>query len=217
MMTERIDGYLDGMIDPANLTPDERLAAEAAQGAIEQTRAYMNATSPPDLTARVMREIEALPVRHVTARESTFARLVNTCWAPRRVEFVLRPAYVVSAAIAVILVAFLSYGWGTRTVPAVASVSAEPRLFVQFRLEAPDASNVQLAGSFTNWQPRYELHQAAPGVWTITIPLSLGVHDYAFVVDGQRWVADPYAQHVDDGFGGLNSRIALLPPDTSRS
>jgi hypothetical protein len=216
-MTERIDQYLDGRLDPANLTPDERLAAEAAERAIEQTRAYMGATSSPDLTARVMREIEALPVRHNKALESAFARLVNTWWTPRRVEFVLRPAYVVSAAMAVVLVVFLSYGWGTRTVPAVASVSAEPRLFVQFRLEAPDASNVQLAGSFTNWQPRYELHQAAPGVWTITVPLSLGVHDYAFVVDGQRWVADPYAQHVDDGFGGLNSRIALLPPDTSRS
>ena len=34
-----------------------------------------------------------------------------------------------------------------------------PHMFVQFRLEAA-ASCVQLAGSFTNWEPRYELLQA---------------------------------------------------------
>ena len=79
-----------------------------------------------------------------------------------------------------------------------------------------DAMDVRLAGSFTNWQPRYALHQASPGIWTITLPLSAGVHDYVFVVDGQRWIADPYAPHVDDGFGGVNSRISLVPPDAPR-
>jgi hypothetical protein len=39
------------------------------------------------------------------------------------------------------------------------------------------------------------------------------VHDYAFIVDGERWIADPMAPAVADGFGGLNSRIAVLPPD----
>jgi hypothetical protein len=37
-----------------------------------------------------------------------------------------------------------------------------------------------------------------------------------FVVDGQRWIADPYASQVDDGFGGVNSRISLVPPDAPR-
>jgi 1,4-alpha-glucan branching enzyme len=73
---------------------------------------------------------------------------------------------------------------------------------------------VQLAGSFTNWEPRYELRQAAPGIWTITVPLTQGVHDYAFVVDGEQWVADPYAPQIGDGFGGTNNRLALLSPDT---
>ena len=48
---------------------------------------------------------------------------------------------------------------------------------------------------------------------TITVPLTQGVHDYAFVVDGQQWVPDPYAPQINDGFGGTNSRLALLPPD----
>ena len=56
----------------------------------------------------------------------------------------------------------------------------------------------------------------APGVWTITVPLTQGVHDYAFVVDGRQWIPDPYAPRVDDGFGGTNSRLTLLLPETSR-
>ena len=76
-------------------------------------------------------------------------------------------------------------------------------------------SRVQLAGSFTNWERRYELHEMAPGLWSITVPLSLGVHDYSFLVDGEHWVPDPYASRVRDGFGGTNSRLTLMHPDTA--
>jgi len=31
-------------------------------------------------------------------------------------------------------------------------------------------------------------------------------------VDGTRWVQDPFAERVDDGFGGTNSRVAVLVP-----
>ena len=67
-------------------------------------------------------------------------------------------------------------------------------------------------GSFTGWERRYELYQTAPGLWSITVPLAEGVHDYAFLVDGRQWVADPYASQVSDGFGGINSRLTLLLP-----
>jgi 1,4-alpha-glucan branching enzyme len=121
---------------------------------------------------------------------------------------------MLAAAAIVLLVVDAPYGHLARRGP---DARAEPHLFVQFRLQAPDASSVRLAGSFTDWQPRYELHETAPGIWTVTLPLSLGVHDYGFIVDGRQWVPDPYAQQVDDGFGGTNSRIALLPPETPRS
>jgi hypothetical protein len=72
---------------------------------------------------------------------------------------------------------------------------------------------VRLAGTFTNWEPRFELREAAPGVWTAMLPVPLGVHDYAFLVDGRLWYADPYAPQVSDGFGGRNSRLALVLAD----
>jgi hypothetical protein len=203
-MTDRIDSHMD----------------EATERVIEQARAFLAARPAPDLTAGVMRRIEQLGVR--PARPGLWdapGRLAERIWAPRHVEMQWRPAYALIAAAAVLLLfMFLPSGWRTSTVrpPVLAAADTEPRLFVQFRLDAADAMDVRLAGSFTNWQPRYELHQASPGIWTITLPLSAGVHDYVFVVDGQRWIPDPYAQQVDDGFGGVNSRIALVPPDTPR-
>jgi hypothetical protein len=46
-------------------------------------------------------------------------------------------------------------------------------------------------------------------VWTATITLPAGQHQYAFVVDGQQWVPDPAAPAVDDGFGRRNSVLTL--------
>jgi 1,4-alpha-glucan branching enzyme len=90
------------------------------------------------------------------------------------------------------------------------------KVFVQFRLDASQASDVRLAGSFTGWKPAYRLQQVSPGIWSIVVPLEPGVHDYAFVVDGGEWIADPTAPAVDDGFGGVNSRLAVLLPADSR-
>jgi 1,4-alpha-glucan branching enzyme len=83
---------------------------------------------------------------------------------------------------------------------------------VQFRLQAPGAARVALAGSFTGWKPEYELHESEPGTWTALVPLKPGVHDYTFVVDGHEWIPDPNAPQVADDFGGRNSRLFLPAP-----
>jgi len=219
-MTDRIDRYLDGEVEQAALTFEERAEADSVEHVINETRAFVDARSAPDLAAGVMRHIEQLGLRPAKRPHSALARLAGTLWTTRQVSFQLRPAYGLLAAAAVVALAALSpYGWRSSVDSAsssLVSATVEPQLFVQFRLQAPDASNVRLAGSFTNWQPQYELHQAAPGLWTITLPLPPGVHDYAFIVNGQRWMPDPYAQAVDDGFGGTNSRLALVPPEDSR-
>jgi 1,4-alpha-glucan branching enzyme len=91
---------------------------------------------------------------------------------------------------------------------------AQP-VMVQFRMEAVGARTVSMAGTFTGWKPTVQLRQTAPGEWTALVPLRPGVHDYAFVIDGERWVADPQrARRWTTSFGGTNSRISL-PPQTS--
>jgi hypothetical protein len=208
-MTERVDHYLDGTADASSLSASDYQAARTAERIIDETGALLAAKPAPDLTADVMRRIEALADAPAKRRATGISRVLARLWTPRRVAFQWRPAYALAAAAALfILIIFLPQQWRTP--------QAEPRMFVQFRFSAADAMDVRLAGSFTNWEPRYELHQTQPGLWTITLPLAPGVHDYMFIVDGQRWIPDPAAPQVDDGFGGVNSRLALVLPDTPR-
>jgi hypothetical protein len=175
----------------------------------DEIRAFLAARPAPDVRAAVMGRIETLEPLASPRRAALFRRAAAFLWTPREVS--VRPAFALTAAAAVVVLLLVPSVVPTE-LPEV-SRSADPHVFVQFRLEAT-ASRVQLAGSFTNWEPRYELRQSAPDIWTTTIPLTQGVHDYAFVVDGRQWVADPQAPQIGDGFGGMNSRLALLPPDT---
>jgi hypothetical protein len=180
--------------------------------AADEARAFLSARPAPDVTAVVMSQIASLEPLPAPARPGIIGRLTTLVWAPR--EFSIRPVYAMAAAALIAMMVWLPWS-GARSTPASLAVTdqAEPHVFVQFRLDAA-ASRVQLAGSFTNWEPRYELRQSGPGVWTITVPLTEGVHDYAFVVDGAQWVPDPHAPQIGDGFGGTNSRLALLSPET---
>jgi hypothetical protein len=153
-------------------------------------------------------ELEPLP-----ARTGLVQRLADLLWSPREIS--IRPAFALAAAAAIVVLLIVPYARQapSTTAPQLASAPADPHVFVQFHVEAA-GRRVQLAGSFTNWEPRYELRQSAPGVWTITVPLTQGVHDYAYIVDGKRWVADPHVPQIGDGFGGTNNRLAILAPDT---
>ena len=81
---------------------------------------------------------------------------------------------------------------------------------VQFVLAAPGARGVSLVGDFNDWDPAaVQLRPTADGaVWSITIPLAPGRHEYAFVVDGTDWVADPAAPPSPGAdFGQPNSVV----------
>ena len=178
---------------------------------IGDMRALVDARPAPDFVNAVMRDVEHLEVHRATTPRSWIARTGQQLWTPRLVTFAFRPAYTLFAAAAVLLlIAVVSNPWSDRPSTAMATQDASEKVYVQFRLQISDAADVRLAGSFTHWQAQYQLHQTAPGLWTVTLPLTPGVHDYAFIVDGQRWVADPYAAAVQDGFGGVNSRITLI-------
>ena len=217
-MTDEIDRYLDGAPDDGTLTPETRARAETLRQAVDETRAFMAARPAPDLTGSVMRQIEQQGLRPANQTAwGVLARAAASLWAARDVSLTVRPAYGLAAAAALVLFVVYAPSREPASVDPATAVALEPQLFVQFRLEAPDASDVRIAGSFTGWKPAHQLHQAAPGHWTVTLPLPRGVHDYAFLVNGTEWVADPFAQQVNDGFGGVNSRIALLVPDAPRT
>ncbi len=60
-----------------------------------------------------------------------------------------------------------------------------------FRLEAPYATKVFVAGSFNDWSPvATPLTRNDAGIWTGTVNLDPGEYEYRFVMDG-IWSDDP--------------------------
>ena len=72
-----------------------------------------------------------------------------------------------------------------------------------------DARTVSLVGDFNGWRAEATpLEPAGPArAWVVTVPLARGRHEYAFIVDGKRWVADPYAQARADDFDTKSSIV----------
>lgn len=189
----QVKRFLDGELALVDLPPE--LQAEG-QEALRLLAALDRepVSLPAALDARVL-----AAVRRQADTPSLWRRLV----APREVRVRLRPWTLVPAlAAAAALVLVLSRPAPT---PGAATVT------VRFVLFAPEAQQVALAGTFNQWDPAATplVRTGAPGVWAATLTLPAGQHQYAFVVDGARWVADPSAPAVDDGFGRQNSVLAL--------
>jgi len=79
------------------------------------------------------------------------------------------------------------------------------RIKETFKLEAPSAGAVLLAGDFTGWETEpIKMKRDRTGLWTTTVPLDPGAYHYRFMVDGQ-WADDPQATlHEPNGFGSQN-------------
>lgn len=225
-MNDRIHAFLDGDLPLDDLSPAERDALAEMEDALGSVVGHLRSMPAPDLRASVMRslpprpaQVPAAAVAAPAAAPALWRRLADWLWNPRPVSLTFRPAYALAgamlAAFAVVQVPQLM----TPAAPQVAAVAPQERepatLYVQFRLEAPEAQEVAIAGTFTGWKPADVLKETAPGVWTALIPLRPGVHDYAFVVDGKEWIPDPNATQVEDDFGGTNSRISIPPPGSA--
>lgn len=84
---------------------------------------------------------------------------------------------------------------------------------VRLEIEVPQAESVVVVGDWNNWNP--QSHYLAKGdqgkTWSIEMELEQGKeYRYQFVIDGERWIADPNAYlQVDDGFGGINSILEM--------
>jgi len=88
---------------------------------------------------------------------------------------------------------------------------------VRFVFVDPHATSVELVGDFNEWaRGSTELGRSgAPGVWAASVPLSPGRHEYAFIINGSRWVADPLAVKSSDDFGTESSVIRVGTPANS--
>jgi 1,4-alpha-glucan branching enzyme len=81
---------------------------------------------------------------------------------------------------------------------------------VNFRLEAPQAREVFVAGCFNGWDPMMTpLERNREGVWTCALGVTPGEYQYRFVVDGE-WCDDPLnSKRCWNEFGTENSVLII--------
>ncbi|MGV3711139.1 MAG: isoamylase early set domain-containing protein [Gemmatimonas sp.] len=96
---------------------------------------------------------------------------------------------------------------------AVVATDAEAPQPVQFIVAIPEAHTVSVVGDFNDWTVDQALMKFDNGAWSITLPVKPGRHEYAFVVDGKRWIADPRAPKArDNDFGKPQSVLVVTTP-----
>lgn len=68
---------------------------------------------------------------------------------------------------------------------------------VTFAIWAPWKKSIHLAGEFNGWDPSSTpLHPEDDGIWWTVLDLPQGERAYQFVIDGETWIADPYARKL---------------------
>lgn len=94
----------------------------------------------------------------------------------------------------------------TRKKPAKSTKKTEET----FKLEAPQAALVSLAGSFNEWDPTaILLEPEGDGMWSCTLAIEPGEYEYRFVVDGV-WCDDPAnSLRRPNGFGTENCVLII--------
>jgi hypothetical protein len=199
----RLQEALDGERDPAELPADQREAYARLTAAAQ----LLEAPPPVSVADRVMAEIRQMPAEPRAG--STGRRLGRWLTRPRAVTFRLRPAWTLALAAGLAAILLIPAGPGSLTPGATQGIA-------RFVGHFPGARSVEVVGSFNDWS-RGMLHlrdDDHDGIWHGDAVLPAGQHEYMFVVDGERWVADPLAgRYVDDGFGaGQENSVLIVRP-----
>ena len=220
----RVQQFLD-----QDLSPEERLEfivrlgrdEALRQRVIELERLLLNAANlprpavPGDFAARVM--------QRTAATRPMWQRVSDFIWAPRAIQWNLAAA-AAGACLVLLAAGGIIYGRlqeraasaRVETAPTAAANSpAASAVLVRLIIVKPGARTVQVAGDFNGWKPA-PLTEVSDGAWTVTLPIEPGRYEYMYVVDGQQWIADPFAaEQNEDGFGSRNAVLDVRPPTTS--
>jgi 1,4-alpha-glucan branching enzyme len=81
---------------------------------------------------------------------------------------------------------------------------------VAFRVEAPEASEVFLAGTFNNWNPEaIRLRHDGDGFHVASVSLAPGRYEYKLVIDGVWQIDEGCPEWTANSYGSLNSVIEV--------
>lgn len=135
-------------------------------------------------------------------------------WWQRQHTFTFSPMGALAMAAGLAGMVLLGGLGVVRTFEAPAAVVAQAPdtvHVVRFVFAELGARQVALAGDFNGWSrtatPLEEI--SSSGQWSVELVLAPGRHEYVFIVDGERWVADPFAFRQRDEFGQESSVVRV--------
>ena len=114
---------------------------------------------------------------------------------------IFRPAGIFASGVATTAVMVIMIMLLYTPSPIISETSS--RRFVIYK---PEAGNLEIAGTFTNWEVLPMNRLGASGYWDITMDLPAGEHRFTYIVDRRQRISDPtiLTKEYDD-FGGENS------------
>ena len=165
------------------------------------------AEPPESLTEKVLANLKP---KRLTVLERLWRRLrTPISVSPLR----LLPAGVSVLAIFALTLTLLWRDPGERIVTQRINEVADQGLnTVMLFLDRPDATDVEVIGSFNNWSQDgvRMVWDKDRRIWVVALHLKRGSYEYAFRVNNREIVADPKAiLHRDDGFGHQNSILII--------
>lgn len=90
---------------------------------------------------------------------------------------------------------------------AQSSLAGMKRL--KFEIKADPGSDVFVAGTFNGWNPKKHKLTLKRGVYTTSVLLSKGRHEYKFIIN-DVWSVDPECpEWVPNEYGSLNSVVTV--------
>jgi hypothetical protein len=165
---------------------------------------------PADFEERLLTRIRA------ERAQAALPKVVPRSWwtAPRTITRAPIMSFALAAGFAAIVA--MTTLVATQSGPLASTLAATPDTVhvIRFVYHDTSASHIAVVGDFNEWgASEIPLRANGDGVWTATVALPAGSHEYAFVVNRDRWVADPAALSTRDEFGTPTSRVKLGPVD----
>lgn len=183
-----IDDTRDDDAFAARVAAGLRAAPRADEGFVERVMATVESSEP--------RDARRWWLRPRTLRASPLAMLAMAA----ALAFVAIGASTIASRL------------GAARAPQTAAMRDTVYL-VRFVFTDAAARSVALVGSFNDWtKDATPMTQTAPGVWSVTVPMPAGRHEYAFILrdaSGERWAADPVALLRRDEFGTESSIVSV--------
>lgn len=103
------------------------------------------------------------------------------------------------------------FGEGRRGDPLVTVADSDAGQSVRFRVEAPEAVELQLLGDFSSWAP---LQMERDGkAWVLELPMAPGIYHFGFMKDGEWFMPVGAPGIVSDEWGQTNATIVIDKPN----